>query len=181
MIASVSPGLGRIDVPGCLSAGVRAGATLLILREPDMSAHALCELTMELARHPQRGDLRVVVNDRLDVALAAGAHGVHLRADGPPVSVVRALTPPGFLIGRSAHSDAEIDLAAGANYLIYGTIFATPSKPGAPGQGLVALKRAVGRFAGPVLAIGGITPELVPDVLATGAAGFAAIRMFRIQ
>jgi thiamine-phosphate pyrophosphorylase len=181
VIASISGGLDLGGVPDFLTVSARAGATFVMVREPALSARALSDLTREIVSHAARCDLRVLVNDRLDVALAAGAQGVHLRADGPPVATVRAMTPDGFVIGRSAHSDDEIDRAAGADYLLYGTIFATPSKPGTPGQGLAALAWAVTRFAGPVLAIGGITAENVADVRATGAAGFAAIRMFRIQ
>ena len=113
--------------------------------------------------------------------MIAGADGVHLRADGPPVAAVRKIVPGGFLIGRSAHTDDEIDRAAGADYLVFGTVFATPSKPGVEGQGLDALRRAVARFNGPVLAIGGVTPANAPDVLATGAAGYAAIGAFLLE
>lgn len=122
--------------------------------------------------------IRVVVNDRIDVALVAGADGVHLRADGPPVSAVRKIVPAGFLIGRSAHNDEEIDRAEGADYLVFGTVFATPSKPGVSGQGLLALQRAARRFRGPVLAIGGVTPANAAEVIAAGAAGYAAIGAF---
>ena len=122
--------------------------------------------------------LKVLVNERIDVALLAGASGVHLRANGPPVDRVRAIVPAGFLIGRSAHSDEEIERARSADYLVFGTVFATPSKPGEAGQGLAALRRAVERFRGPVLAVGGVTPANASSVLATGAAGYAAIGAF---
>ncbi len=148
------------------------------IREPELGTRELLELLNLVVPEAHAASIRVVVNDRTDVALVAGADGVHLRADGPPVAAVREIAPAGFLIGRSAHSDAEIDRAAGADYLIFGTVFSTPSKPGVEGQGLGALRRAVGRFDGPVLAIGGVTAASAPDVLATGAAGYAAIRAF---
>lgn len=181
MIVSVTLGLDRRAADEFVRASAANGATVVLVREPSLSARALRDLASRLLPAARQRGLRTVISERLDVALAAGADGVHLRADGPPVAAVRALAPPGFLIGRSAHSEAEIDQAAGADYLMYGTIFETPSKPGVTGQGLEALRRAVARFDGPVLAIGGITRSNAADVLATGAAGYAAIRMFRIQ
>jgi thiamine-phosphate diphosphorylase len=136
------------------------------------------ELVNLVVAETRAAKIRVVVNDRTDVALAAGADGVHLRSDGPPVAAVRAITPRGFLVGRSAHDDEEIDRAAGADYLIFGTVFATPSKPGVKGQGLDALRRAVERFHGPVLAIGGVNPSNLAEVMSTGAAGYAGISAF---
>ena len=122
-----------------------------------------------------------MVNDRVDIALAAGAAGVHLRADSPPAAAVRAIVPTGFLIGRSVHSEGEaIEAAAtGVDYLILGTIFPTASKPagGAP-LGLEPLARAVRAIDTPILAIGGVTADNVGKIAAAGAAGFAAIGLF---
>jgi thiamine-phosphate pyrophosphorylase len=151
---------------------------LVQVREPELGTLELLNLLNLVVPAARAAGLRVVVNERTDVALITGADGVHLRADGPPVAAVRKIVPQGFLIGRSAHSEAEIDRAAGADYLIFGTVFATRSKPGAAGQGLDALRQAVARFSGPVLAIGGISPANAPDVLAAGAAGYAAISAF---
>lgn len=181
MIVSVTAGLDRRAADEFVRVSAAKGATIVMVREPTLSARALSDLAADVRQAARTRGLRTVISERLDVALAAGADGVHLRADGPPVAAARGVTPPGFLIGRSAHSEAEIDRAAGADYLIYGTIFETPSKPGVTGQGLEGLRRAVARFDGPVLAIGGISPANVSDVLATGAAGYASIRMFRIQ
>lgn len=178
---SISRGLRPAAVQQFLNSSVHRGAGVVQIREPEASAGELFEIVSHAVRLSRGTPLKVTVSERVDVALAAGADGVHLRASGPPVSAVRAIVPLGFLIGRSAHSDDEIDRAAGADYLIFGTVFSTPSKPGVEGQGLEALRRAVVRFHGPVMAIGGVTADKAQDVLATGAAGYAAIRMFQIQ
>lgn len=128
--------------------------------------------------HP--GGARIVVNDRLDVALACGAAGVHLRSDSVSPGAARTLAPPGFLIGRSVHSAAEArEAAPDADYLIAGTVFATPSKPSGHRllglDGLAAIVRSVNV---PVLAIGGMTVERLSEVAATGAAGVAGIGIF---
>jgi thiamine-phosphate pyrophosphorylase len=120
------------------------------------------------------------VNDRLDVALAAGAAGVHLRGDSVAPSRVRKIVPAGFIVGRSVHSVAEAMAAApDVDYLIAGTIWPSPSKPpdrAAAGPGLL---RRIARSAGvPVLAIGGVTLERMPEIASAGAAGAAAIGLF---
>lgn len=179
MILRVSDGLRIDEVQEFVGSSVQRSADIVEVREPELTSRELCQLVLAVVAAARAASLRVVVNDRVDVALAAGADGVHLPASGPPVAAVRGIVPPGFLIGRSAHSDAEIDRAAGADYLIFGTVFSTLSKPGVHGQGLEALRRAVGRFRGPVLAIGGVTAANAQDVLGTGAAGYAGIGMFR--
>ena len=181
MIIRISRGLRADTVPEFLSSSVPGFFDTVQIREPELGTRELLELVNVVVPAARGMKIRVIVNDRIDVALIAGADGVHLRAGGPPVDAVRAIVPSGFLIGRSAHADEEIDRAAGADYLLFGTVFSTLSKPGVEGQGLAALRRAVERFTGPVLAIGGVTPASVPDVLATGAAGYAAIGMFQIQ
>ena len=123
--------------------------------------------------------VRLLVNDRVDVALAAGADGVHLRADGPPVPDVRALSPGRWMVGRSVHTLDEIREHATADYLLFGTVFPGGSKGDAVRtQGLDALARAAAASAVPVLAIGGITPERSAAVVAAGAAGIGAIGAF---
>ena len=124
---------------------------------------------------------RVIVSDRLDVAIAASAHGVHLPGDGPDARRVRAMAPLGFLVGRSVHSVAEARGAAeggGLDYLVLGTVFETRSKPGRAPCGPGVLAEAVSVAGLPVLAIGGITLDRVPVVAAAGAAGVAAISLF---
>jgi len=118
------------------------------------------------------------VNDRADVAAATGADGVHLRGDGPPVSRVRTLRPA-LLVGRSIHTPDEARRHEGADYLIFGTVFAGGSKPAeAPVSGLDGLGAAVAVGATPVIAIGGMTPPRARDAVAAGAAGVAGITIF---
>ena len=121
----------------------------------------------------------MVVNDRVDVALACGADGVHLRHDSVRADAVRTIAPAGFLVGRSVHSLAEAEGAGPVDYLIAGTVFPTPSKPAAsPILGLDGLADVVQAVAVPVLAIGGITRERLDEVAAIGAAGAAGIGLF---
>jgi thiamine-phosphate diphosphorylase len=178
LIVRISRGLTVPGLPEFCRSTVRHGADVIQIREPGLGTQALLILARAAVAAARDSGVRIVVSDRVDVAVIAGAAGVHLRADGPAVSAVRAIVPSGFLIGRSAHDDEEIDRAAGADYLIFGTVFSTASKPGIEGQGLDALKRAVQRFRGPVLAIGGIGPHNAGEVIAAGAAGYAAISAF---
>jgi thiamine-phosphate pyrophosphorylase len=149
------------------------------IRERDLEARDLADLTTDAVRLTRRTHTRVVVNDRLDVALACGADGVHLRADSVAVRTVRAMTPRGFLIGRSVHSQEEAAAAADADYLIAGTVWPSDSKaqghPILGVKGFAAIARAV---TVPVLAIGGVTVDRVREVTAAGGAGIAAIGLF---
>ncbi len=121
----------------------------------------------------------VVVNDRLDVAVACAADGVHLRGDSIAVADARQLAPVGFLVGRSVHSVEEAVLAADADYLIAGTVFPSESKPSATSWlGVDGLERIVRAVRTPVLAIGGVTADRLDDVASTGVAGVAAIGLF---
>ncbi len=116
----------------------------------------------------------VIVNDRVDLAVAGRAAGVHLPSSGLPVSVTRAITGPALLIGRSAHTAGEA-LAAdaeGADYVFLGPIWETASHPGSPGIGVSAIERS---RPARVIAIGGVTPDRVRACLEAGAWGVAAI------
>jgi thiamine-phosphate diphosphorylase len=162
-----------------------AGADAVQLREKDLSGRALFELTV--AALARAGNAKIIVNDRLDAALAAGAAGVHLGGESLPVAEVvqfRAAgrAPAGLLIGRSCHSVEEALQAErdGADYVFFGAVFATPSKAGfGPPQGIDALAAVCRRVQIPVLAIGGITLENASACTAAGAAGVAAIRLFQ--
>lgn len=161
-----------------IAAAADAGVDLIHIREPDLEARDLCALVGESVAVTRGSGSRVVVNDRADIALASGADGVHLRASGPSVERVRALGPDGWLVGRSAHSLEELALAAEADYILFGTVFATDSKPGVAGQGTAALAAAVRRVKVPVLAIGGVTLDRAAACAEAGAAGVAAISLF---
>ena len=157
------------------------GVTLVQVRERGLDDRHLLALTRAIVGAVEGTSARVVVNDRVDIALAAGAAGVHLRADSPPAAAVRAIVPTGFLIGRSVHSEGEAIEAArtAVDYLILGTIFPTASKPaGGATLGLETLARAVRAIDIPILAIGGVTADNVGKIAAAGAAGFAAIGLF---
>jgi thiamine-phosphate pyrophosphorylase len=164
-----------------IGAAARAGVHLVQIRQRDWDGGVLAQLVTAAVLAVRGTRARVLVNDRLDVALAAGAHGVHLRGDSISAPRVRRVTPPGFIVGRSVHSPEEAEEAArggGLDYLIFGTVFSTSSKPDAPCAGVGPLAAGCARVALPVLAIGGMVPERLGLVAASGAEGFAAIGLF---
>jgi thiamine-phosphate pyrophosphorylase len=162
-----------------LEEAVEGGVDLIQVRERDLDAANLAALVGDVVALARGTRTRVVVNDRLDVALARGAGGVHLRADSIAASHARRIAPPGFLIGRSVHAVDEVPAAEGCDYLIAGTVFPSRSKDrGAPLLGLDGL-HAIARAARvPVLAIGGVTPDRFEEIAAAGAAGVAGIGLF---
>jgi thiamine-phosphate diphosphorylase len=126
-------------------------------------------------------DARILVNDRVDVALAVGAHGVHLRGASVGADRVRAVAPRGFVIGRSVHSPeegAQAESDGGLDFLIFGTVFETTSKPAAVPAGTAKLAAACQAVALPVLGVGGMTLQRLRGVGAAGSAGFAAVDLF---
>jgi thiamine-phosphate diphosphorylase len=159
-----------------------AGVDLVQVREPSLEGASLLCLVERCVAVASGSETRVVVNDRLDVALAAGGHGVHLKGESFGSERVRALAPPPFLVGRSVHDAAEVAsaVAGGAlDYLVAGTIFASGSKPGRTPAGVGELTRMVAA-AGPVpvLAIGGMSVESAGEAARAGAAGLAGIEVF---
>jgi len=158
----------------CLGAGLKA----VQLREKDLAARDLHSVAGVLRESTRRHGARLFINDRADVALAVGADGVQRTGVSLPVWALRATSPPGFMIGASVHSVADAREAEreGADFLIFGPVYDTPSKRqyGAP-QGLSALERVASAVRAPLLAVGGITPARVPEVMRAGAAGVAAI------
>ncbi len=175
--------LKKRSIESCISAAVGAGIDWVQIREKDLPARGVVAITEYAARRAaERGKTRVIVNDRLDVALAANAQGVHLATRSMPAGVVRKLAPKGFLVGVSCHSLEEAMAAemAGANYLLLGPIFETPSKLnfGAP-LGLEMLREVTGQISLPVFALGGITVDRISQCRESGAAGIAGIRIFQ--
>jgi thiamine-phosphate diphosphorylase len=159
----------------------QAGVDLLQIREPDLSAAELIGLVQDLRARLGDAPARIVVNERVDVALAADADGVHLKSDSIPTALVRRHVPAPFLVGRSVHSVEEARAAAGdgADYLIFGTVFPSGSKPrGHRTAGLEALAAVSEAVRIPVLAIGGISLNTVTAAAEAGAAGVAAIGLF---
>jgi thiamine-phosphate pyrophosphorylase len=163
-----------------------AGVDWIQLREKDLSARELADLAGGALRCIA-GAAALLINDRLDIACACRASGVHLGERSLPVQEARQLAGlrcagRDFLVGASVHSleAAQEAESEGADYVIFGPIFATPSKDtfGAP-QGLAKLREVCQRVAIPVLAIGGITVETASECLSAGASGIAAIRLFQ--
>jgi thiamine-phosphate pyrophosphorylase len=161
-------------VEECLEGGLRA----VQLREKDLAVRPLLELATSLRESTRRRQARLLINDRADVALAVKADGVQRTHQSLPVSAMRAIGGPRFVVGASVHSVEEAQTAAteGADFIVFGPIWDTPSKqPFGPPQGLEALRRVTAAVATPVLAIGGISAARVRDVLAAGAVGVAII------
>ncbi len=156
------------------------------IREKDLEGRALVELARFAVKEASAASARVLINDRLDVALAAHAAGVHLGEQSLPLEIVaewrRSAGRPDFMIGVSTHSleAARAAERGGADYIFFGPVFATPSKTkyGAP-QEIERLREVCAAVAIPVLAIGGVTRENMFVCLEAGAAGVAAIRWFQ--
>jgi len=161
---------------------IRAGLDVVQIREKDLATRELLELVRGAVDAARGTSTRIVVNDRLDVALAAGAAGVHLGTQSLPARVVRQQVPKDFLVGVSCHSLEEALSAelAGVDYVVLGPIFETPSKLAyGPPLGLGKLREVTMRVKTPVLALGGITVERVRSCLEAGATGIAGISIFQ--
>lgn len=169
---------GARGVAGVVEAALSAGARAVQLRNKGESARQLLAVGSELRALTRKVNALLFVNDRLDVALALEADGVHLGPDDLPVAAARAVAPPGFLIGRSA-DDPEVArraVAEGADYIGCGTVYATTTKADA-GEviGLEGLGRVAAAVRVPVVGIGGITVARAAEVARTGAAGVAVV------
>ncbi|MGH9439162.1 MAG: thiamine phosphate synthase [Terriglobia bacterium] len=165
-----------------VSEAIEAGVDLIQIRERDLETRALLGIAERAVAASQGRASRVVINDRLDVALAAGAAGIHLGHQSISAQRVRCLAPRDFQVGVSCHSVAEVRAAeeADADYALLGPIFETPSKLayGLP-LGLEILRRAAEQARIPVLALGGVTVKRVRQCREAGAAGVAGIRIFQ--
>lgn len=154
-----------------------AGVDWIQVREHDLDARALSALVSRIVR-ATRGRAKVIVNDRADVALATGSAGVHLRERSASADRIRNVLPHGFMVGQSLHQPAAVAKAGPVDYVIFGTVFPSRSKPAATVWGTAGLAAACHSSAVPVLAIGGVTVETSAHVAAAGAAGVAAIELF---
>ena len=161
------------ELVAVVTAALDAGLPAVQLREKDLPGRQLLEIAEQLRTATSRTGALLLVNDRIDVALAVGADGVHLGGTSVPVAVARSLVGPEGLIGVSTHAPDELRALIGADFAFFGAVYATPGKTAV---GPAALAAAVGAAAVPVLAIGGITVRQVPAVRAAGAAGVAVIR-----
>ena len=162
------------DLISLAQAAERGGATSVQLRLKQATARELAQLVRGLV---QALNIPVLVNDRPDVAIAAGAAGAHLGPDDMPIGLARRIAPPGFVLGASVGSETEAAVAGGADYWGIGPWRATPTKEDAgTGLGADGFSRLLELAGGtPALAIGGVTPDDVPLILQTGGKGVAVV------
>jgi thiamine-phosphate pyrophosphorylase len=158
---------------------VRQKVEWIQVRDKELSARALMHLTSQVSATAPA--TKVIVNSRMDVAIVAGAAGLHLPSNSAPASSYRAIAPAGFLIGVSCHATDEVRRAEqeGADYVVFGPVFAPLSKTSHfPPCGLGQLEQAALAVKIPVLALGGITLENSQACIEAGARGIAAISLF---
>lgn len=156
---------------------LEGGVDWVQLRDKSASAAAIFSQAKQLHPIVRQGGAKLAINDRLDVALAAQADAVHLAGQSLPVNEAVHLANGRMLVGRSVHSleEAVEAVAEGADYVTFGHVFPTSTHPGVPPRGLQQLATIVESVNVPVVAIGGITPDNLNDVLATGCGGVAVI------
>ena len=163
-------------------AAVAAGIDLVQIREKKLNTRVLFELATHAAEITRGTSTRLLINDRADVAAGAGADGVHLTTQSLPVAAVRASFGPELLIGVSTHraDEAQVARTNGADFVVFGPVFDTLSKPGyGPPVGVESLSRVVSAVVPlPVIALGGVDLGNVVECASAGVAGVAAITMF---
>jgi len=170
---------GRRDWLTVVDAALSAGATAVQLRDKEATSGELLAMAESLRPVADRHAALFLVNDRFDVALACGAHGVHLGDDDLPVAEARRVAPRDFIIGRSADTEAAARAAeaAGADYLGVGSVFGTRTKKEVIGEviGTDCLRRVASSVSIPIVGIGGVTEENAAEVARAGAAGIAVV------
>jgi thiamine-phosphate pyrophosphorylase len=153
---------------------LRRDADFIQIREKDLSTRDLAELVRRVMQYTP---VPVLVNDRIDVAIACGAAGVHLRGGSISPTKVKLLAP--LMVTVAVHGEDDIKNAGGSDYVILAPIFQPLSKPDTrPPLGLQTLQRLAQRSVVPILALGGITPENAQSCVGHGAAGIAGITLF---
>ena len=157
---------------------IRAGAGMLQLREKGLEDGALLSVARRCAAVCKREGALFIVNDRVDIALASGADGVHVGQDDLPVDAVRDIAGPGFIIGLSTHTPEQVDRAQASDvdYIAVGPVHETPTKPGRPAVGLDLVRYAARHSTRPFFAIGGLDSTNIRTVLEAGAGGVSVLR-----
>ncbi len=161
-----------------LHEALQAGVRLIQLREKDLDTRRLLPLATEVLNIARSYNASLLINDRVDLAQAIGADGVHLPANSLPIPVTRRMLGPKALIGASAHTQQEVMAAEsqGADFIVLGPIYDTPSKREfGPPLGVRGLEEVKGLCQKPLYAIGGLTPARVAEVRRAGAYGVAVI------
>ena len=168
----------RPDLATFLDACLRGGVDVVQLREKHLEARPLLARARLAALVCRDHGVPFVLNDRPDLALEAGADGVHVGQDDAPPALARRILGPGALVGLSTHASAELAAASRepVDYLSAGPVNPTPTKPGRPGTGLGYLGEAAARATVPWFVTGGVTPETVPAMGAAGAGRFVVVR-----
>ena len=173
----------RPDLVDFLAACINGGVDVVQLREKHLEARDLISRAEAAAAVCRRGGVPFILNDRPDLALAAGADGVHVGQDDVPPATARRILGAGAIIGLSTHARHEWDAAVGepVDYLSAGPVNPTPTKPGRPGTGLEYLRYVSSTSTGssggiPWFVTGGVTPETIPEMAAAGASRFVVVR-----
>jgi len=168
----------RPDLPAFVEACIAGGVDVVQLREKNLEARALLARAALLAGLCRGRGVPFIVNNRPDLALAAGADGVHVGQDDVSPSVARAILGPDAIVGLSTHAPAELEASCAepVDYVSVGPVEPTPTKPGRPGTGLEYVRLAAARCTRPWFVTGGVRPEMVADLVAAGASRFVVVR-----
>ena len=166
------------DLARIAECAIRGGADVIQLRDKTGSARQVLETAGRLLAVTRPASIPLIINDRIDIALASGADGVHVGQDDLPVSVARRILGPDRIIGKSTHSLQQALEAdrEGAEYLAVGPLYTTPTKPDSQSVGRALIAQVRAKIHTPLVAIGGIEARTLPEVLQAGATCVAVVR-----
>ncbi len=168
----------RPDLAAFLAACIRGGVDIVQLRDKDLDARPLLARAAVALAVCRNAGVPFILNDRPDLALEAGADGVHVGQDDAPPALARRILGPDAIVGYSTHATAELDasVAEPVDYVSAGPVAETPTKPGRPGTGPGYVTYAAARAGRPVYVTGGVTPDTVAPLVAAGAGRFVVVR-----